>query len=175
MDREVLQNYLNDGLSLNKITKLTGKSLTTIVYWKNKHGLKGNHKNFKQIIIKEYGETRYCPRCKKDCYTNNFYKRRGKENSSVYCKTCTSNQTLERTRAMKQVMVKYKGGCCVKCGYTKSINALEFHHIDPSKKDFTLSKLKQNKFDDKIKNELDKCILVCANCHREIHEELSIK
>jgi predicted HNH restriction endonuclease len=71
------------------------------------------------------------------------------------------------------MMVEYKGGSCVKCGYKKCIGALEFHHIDPSKKDFTLSHLKSSKFDDKIKNELDKCILVCANCHREIHEELT--
>ena len=83
--------------------------------------------------------------------------------------------TVNRQRKFKEQCVEYKGGACEKCGYSKCISALEFHHIDPSKKDFTLSKLKQNKFDDKIKNELDKCILVCANCHREIHEELSIK
>ncbi len=173
MEKEILEKYLKDGLSLNKITEITGKSLTTLVYWKNKHGLRTNHKNFKQDGIKEYGEKRFCPRCKEDCDTSEFYNRRGKENSSVYCKKCTTDQTLERTRNFKSMMVEYKGGCCIKCGYKKCIGALEFHHIDPSKKDFTLSHLKSSKFDDKIKNELDKCILVCANCHREIHEELT--
>jgi hypothetical protein len=172
MEKEILEKYLKDGLSLNKITEITGKSLTTLVYWKNKYGLRSNHKNFKQKGTKEYGEKRFCPRCKKDCDTSEFYNRRGKENSSVYCRKCTVDQTLERTRNFKSMMVEYKGGCCIKCGYKKYIGALEFHHIDPSKKDFTLSHLKLSKFDDKIKNELDKCILVCSNCHREIHDEI---
>ena len=72
------------------------------------------------------------------------------------------------------MMVEYKGGSCIKCGYNKCIGALEFHHMDPSNKDFTLSHIKSGKFDDRVKNELDKCILVCANCHRGIHEKLQI-
>ena len=71
----------------------------------------------------------------------------------------------------KKQSIDYKGGCCKICGYNKSMSALEFHHIDPSKKDFTISKYVNKKFD-KIKDELDKCVLVCANCHREIHEGL---
>lgn len=172
MEKEILEKYLKDGMSLNKISEISGKSLTTIIYWKNKHGLHSTHKNFKESGTKEYGDKRFCPRCKKDCDTSYFYKRRGKENSSVYCKKCTTEQTLERTRKFKYKMVEYKGGCCSRCGYKKSISALEFHHLDPSKKDFTLSHSRCTKFDDRIKNELDKCIMVCANCHREIHEKL---
>ena len=71
-------------------------------------------------------------------------------------------------------MVEYKGGNCVRCGYDKYMGALEFHHLDPTKKDYTLAHLKVTNFHDKIKNELDKCILVCANCHREIHNELLV-
>ena len=175
MEKQVLENYLSQGLSLKKITQLTGKSLTTVVYWKNKHGLRSSHKNFRVEGPKEYGEKRFCPRCKKDCDTSNFYNRRGKKNSSVYCKQCTTDQTLERARKIKSIMVEYKGGSCNRCGYNKSYSALEFHHLDPSQKDFTLSHLKHSKINDKIKKELDKCILVCANCHREIHEELSAK
>lgn len=66
--------------------------------------------------------------------------------------------------------IQYKGGSCVVCGYSKSIRALHFHHLDSSKKDFTISGKSLSW--DKIKNELDKCILVCANCHAEIHDGL---
>ena len=69
--------------------------------------------------------------------------------------------------------ILYKGGKCEKCGYDKCLSALEFHHIDPSKKDFTISTVINRKFE-KIKNELDKCVLVCANCHREIHEKIKL-
>jgi hypothetical protein len=172
MEKEILEKYLQEGLSLNKITEITGKSLTTIVYWKNKHGLRTNHKNFKEVGKKEYGETRFCPRCKKDCETSDFYTRRGKENSSVYCKSCTSEQTTERMRKFKSQMIEYKGGCCVRCGYKKYQGALEFHHLEPSEKDFNPSHMRKYSFDERVKKELDKCILVCSNCHREIHDEI---
>ena len=67
-------------------------------------------------------------------------------------------------------LVDYKGGKCVKCGYNKSVKALEFHHLNPDEKDFTISG-KSWSFE-RLKNEVDKCILVCSNCHIEIHEEI---
>lgn len=60
------------------------------------------------------------------------------------------------------------GMACV-CEYNRCYSALEFHHKDPSEKDFTISKHPNWKFE-RLKPELDKCILVCSNCHREIHE-----
>lgn len=67
-------------------------------------------------------------------------------------------------------MIVYKGGRCQTCGYNKCDSALEFHHLDHKKKEFELSGLSV-KFET-IKPELDKCIMVCANCHREIHQKL---
>ena len=64
----------------------------------------------------------------------------------------------------------YLGGVCRKCGYGKNITALEFHHIEDNK-EFSLSSSTHNKSWDKIKSELDKCILLCANCHRDEHSE----
>ena len=57
-------------------------------------------------------------------------------------------------------------------GNNKCITALEFHHVDPSGKDFALSGDGQTRSWEIIKIEIDKCILVCANCHREIHDSL---
>ena len=67
-------------------------------------------------------------------------------------------------------LVEYKGGKCEKCGYDKCIDALEFHHLNPDEKDFTIGG-KSWSFE-KLKKESDKCILVCSNCHKEIHYEL---
>ncbi len=78
--------------------------------------------------------------------------------------------------AIKKELVKYKGGKCERCGYNKSLYALHFHHVNPNEKDFSLSEYfkKSSKIDmDLFKKEIDKCILVCANCHAEIHEELN--
>ena len=75
----------------------------------------------------------------------------------------------KRRKLNKQLLVEYKGGCCERCGYNKCIAALEFHHIDPSTKEFGLT---GNTYGiDRQKAEADKCMLLCANCHREMHSE----
>jgi predicted HNH restriction endonuclease len=81
--------------------------------------------------------------------------------------------TVERMRKLKEKCVAYKGGKCSKCGYNKFVEALEFHHINPEEKSLSLSTGKGYSFE-KVKDELDKCILVCANCHREIHVQLEM-
>lgn len=63
-----------------------------------------------------------------------------------------------------------RGGKCIRCGYNRCIKALEFHHLDPSKKDFTISN-DHFKLADAVK-ESKKCILICSNCHKELHDGL---
>lgn len=55
------------------------------------------------------------------------------------------------------------------CGYNRYPGALEFHHRDPKEKDFTISSRAHLTFDERVKQELDKCDLLCSNCHRERH------
>jgi len=71
-----------------------------------------------------------------------------------------------RTR-VKQKLVEYKGGKCEICGYNKCINCLSFHHLDPKEKDFQISGTTLSF--ERQKNEVDKCQLLCHNCHGEIH------
>lgn len=74
---------------------------------------------------------------------------------------------------MREMAIEYGGGSCQICGYNKCRRALSFHHKDPSKKDFGLSAKGLTRSWEKTKIELDKCVLVCANCHMEIHEGLA--
>ena len=67
------------------------------------------------------------------------------------------------------MVVEYKGGKCKICGYKKTPWAMDLHHIDASKKEFGLAVRGLTRSIEKIMKEADKCILVCANCHREIH------
>lgn len=76
-------------------------------------------------------------------------------------------RTYHARRKLKSKAVELKGGKCSRCGYSKCITALQFHHLDPSEKDFNVgAKIKSW---DKIKEEVDKCILLCSNCHAEEH------
>ncbi len=83
-----------------------------------------------------------------------------------------SYNDVKRSRLKrKQQMIDMMGKECQICGYKKTNSALEFHHINPENKDFNFN-MACNLPLEKIINELKKCILVCANCHREIHAGL---
>lgn len=71
----------------------------------------------------------------------------------------------------KNNLIQVCGGKCCICGYNKTNSALEFHHIDPSKKDYGIAQGTCHDLEKDLQ-EVQKCILVCANCHREIHDGL---
>jgi len=169
MKKEEIEKMINEGMSLNQISRETGKSLTTVRYWVKKYELRSSHLQFKFLTKKEIGHERKCPKCQNILPSTEFYKKRGIDHASTYCKICTTEQSLNRMQRLKKQMVDYKGGSCMICGYKKYMGALEFHHLDPTQKDFNLAHMKKYTFDDKVKKELDKCVLVCSNCHREIH------
>jgi len=77
----------------------------------------------------------------------------------------------KRRKMIKVMAIEYKGGKCSLCGYNKCNSALDFHHINDKKFGLSLKGLTRSW--EKTKIELDKCVLVCANCHREIHEGIS--
>jgi hypothetical protein len=75
----------------------------------------------------------------------------------------------KRRKRIKEMLVEYKGGKCVICGYNRLPAALDLHHMDDSAKSFGLSVRGLTRSWERSRAEADKCILVCANCHREIH------
>jgi NAD-dependent dihydropyrimidine dehydrogenase PreA subunit len=76
-------------------------------------------------------------------------------------------------RRLKTRLVEGFGGKCGVCEYNRTQNALEFHHLDPNEKDFTLSKARNLKWEVFVE-EAKKCVLLCANCHREVHDDLLV-
>jgi hypothetical protein len=87
------------------------------------------------------------------------------------CRQCSMDAVSKRRKNIKIMALEYKGGKCEICSYNKCVTSLDFHHLDPSKKDFAISKNGHTRSWEKTKIELDKCILVCKNCHGEIHEK----
>ncbi|EKE21567.1 MAG: hypothetical protein ACD_7C00187G0005 [uncultured bacterium] len=94
-----------------------------------------------------------------------------------YCSPTCKNKTnqsynLQQARGWrrKKLAVKKLGGCCSICGYKKNLSALTFHHKNPTKKYFQLDiRSLSNRNQAVINTEIDKCILVCSNCHAELH------
>ena len=102
--------------------------------------------------------------------------------SRLYCFECSGESTRlnnetrkhQKTilrRSMKKQAIKILGGKCSICGYNKCVDALEFHHKNPKEKDFKIGSGNTMSWND-YKAEALKCILLCSNCHKEIHSEL---
>ena len=79
--------------------------------------------------------------------------------------------TIKRRRLMRLKAIEHAGGKCIRCGYNKYPEVLEFHHRDPSQKDFNVSSKGHSRSWERVKAEIEKCDLLCANCHRELRVE----
>ena len=96
------------------------------------------------------------------------------ETDNKYCsRKCKNKSAVDRFRKnLKRRAVDYKGGKCVRCSYSRCLAALEFHHVEPEHKDFAIGSGGHTRSWERVRQELDKCILVCSNCHAEIHNEI---
>ena len=118
-----------------------------------------------------------CKTCGVELTEENTFRRSGrKTNFPVgyyrHCKKCYNASRLTRMVENKKKQVEFFGGKCKICGYDKCHNALEFHHLDPTIKEESPSSLRQVTDELRWKSELEKCILLCSNCHREVHAGL---
>lgn len=82
-----------------------------------------------------------------------------------------SEEVKKCQKRKKQKVVNLFGGCCSICGYNKCLDALEFHHLNKYDKKESPAYIIMRWSFERAKEELDKCILLCSNCHREIHAE----
>jgi len=120
----------------------------------------GNNRN----LVKTEKKCQFCNSMKP---LDDFYTRKNTNSRHAFCKKCTIEYNRERTAHKKLECVNYLGGACQRCGYSKCLAALDFHHIESDDKEYTIAhhKVPFNQ----IKKELDKCELLCSNCHREHH------
>ncbi|WP_146742336.1 hypothetical protein [Oleiagrimonas sp. MCCC 1A03011] len=101
-------------------------------------------------------QRRFCSRQCKNSDTNNRHQ-------SYACQQ-------ERGKRRKEGLVREAGGCCTRCGYAKNLAALAWHHLKPSDKSFSLDvRAMSNRSIAEIRAEISKCVLLCANCHAEVH------
>jgi hypothetical protein len=110
-----------------------------------------------------------CRACGVQKNTTEFFKAADERYFDKICKACKHNAQQSRRIAFKAWCVEYKGGRCVICGYNKCHASLDFHHIDSEKKSFEISGSKRLITKERAIKELDKCVLLCKNCHGEYH------
>ena len=94
---------------------------------------------------------------------DNFYK-----TAKYQCKSCWNQRTAQTGKDKLKQLRDERGGCCERCGYDRCDSALQWHHTDPTQKEFAVGNRRGLSLD-QLREEVSKCQLLCANCHCEVH------
>ena len=167
MEKEKLETSIALNYTQRQLAVHFSCSQSTIKYWLKRYDLKTL--KTKEIHAKTFniGE-KFCYKCSKVKNLDEFYI------NTSQCKSCHNNQKVKRGQLMKIKMIHYLGSKCKRCDQhveNTHPNVFDFHHQDHNDKEFDLSKLRYFGWG-KIKKEIDKCILLCANCHRIEHAHM---
>ncbi len=112
--------------------------------------------------------TRKCTKCKKDKNIEEFHFIKTEKRYNSWCKVCLYQRQKNRWVELKKKIITVMGGKCCKCGYNKNDAALCIHHLNNKNKNFDWNQLRLRTWNI-VEKEINKCILVCCNCHAEIH------
>jgi transposase-like protein len=171
IDRVELEAMVGLGMPIRAIADQLGVSYTTVRHWLKRQGLTTPRAR----RLAETAEARatgantargYCPQ-----HGLVTFVRRGPD--GFRCQRCRTEAVDRRRRKIKRILVAEAGGACALCGYSRTLAALHFHHIDPTQKSFTLAARGVTLSLAAARAEAAKCVLLCATCHAEV--ELGVK
>ena len=117
-------------------------------------------------------ETKICTKCGIEKPITEFnWRDKSKGTHRSECKICHTNYMKEQYKKKREAVGGIKQELsCAKCGYNEYPTALDFHHLDPTQKDTTVARMIANNYSlERAFTEIDKCICLCANCHRVFH------
>ena len=163
--RDTLVEMIGEGLSVRAMAGRLDCSPTRIRYWITRHELATTAAQWRATrnaaarddlrLCSTHGLSPHVPRA-----------------SGFRCRTCAVEQVTARRRRVKQILVDEAGGRCRVCGYDRCQRALEFHHVDPAQKRFSLAHRGLSQGIAKLRAEAAKCVLLCSNCHAEVEDGL---
>jgi transposase-like protein len=165
--REVLNELVDEGLSVRAIAARLDRSGTTVRHWLRAYGLQTRRKPTAGTLRSKspgasgagavvgtcprHGETTFIPR---------------RDSGGWRCVCCRVEAVTRGRQRVKETLVAEAGGRCSLCGYDRYVGALGFHHLDPAEKRFGINRLGTSL--GRARAEAQKCVLLCANCHAEV-------
>jgi hypothetical protein len=163
LDRATLEPLVDRGLCVREIAGEVDRSYQTVRHWLRHHGLqtRRGRKRALEATADERRRTGVCPRHGEGVFGL-------RPDGAWRCLRCRSAAVADRRRRLKQIVVAEAGGCCALCGYDRSSAALQFHHLDPSTKQFEIAGRGFTRSLERVRDEVRKCVLLCANCHAEV-------
>lgn len=168
LGREELEALVESGSSIAQIAEALDRSKGTVRHWLVQHGLRtradaGRRPREDALRARAQGAPHVDLECARHGMTTHVRDARG----SYRCRRCRAEAVVRRRQKVKQILVQEAGGCCQLCGYDRCLAALEFHHVDPSRKEFGLARCGAHSLE-KLRGEARKCVLLCSNCHAEV-------
>jgi hypothetical protein len=161
IERERLQALVEDGRSIREIAAELDLSATAVRHWLAKFDLRTAGAGRRSAGSRQAVVVR-------ECATHGWTTWVRTTAGGYRCKRCRIEAVSARRRRVKQILVREAGGACRLCGYSRYAGALQFHHVDPTKKVFALSSRGLARSLAKARHEVVKCVLLCANCHAEV-------
>ncbi len=149
-------------MSVAQIAESLGRGTASVRHWLREYGLE-------TIWAKRRGASRE-QRSKMTlrCAQHGMTTFRLRVTGGYRCAKCNTEAVSRRRRNVKRVLVEEAGGACRLCGYARCIAALEFHHVVPADKRFSMSARGLARSIARAREEAKKCVLLCANCHAEV-------
>jgi hypothetical protein len=160
MENEILSPLIERGFTLKQIAKECSTSQSNVRYWIKKFSLKLK-RGARGKKPKDFSFPRKCKCGEND--PNKFY-----GNKTTVCTKCHCSYTLAKGQDNRKYMLAKLGDKCINCGFDKWKASLDIHHKDPTKKDVAFS-VARYWSREKIDKELNKCVLLCRNCHAAHH------
>jgi transposase len=169
LERAQLAPLVHEGMSIAQIAETVGRSKATVRHWLGKHGLRtaggvGARPKGESREAREAGLTQALLICPHHGRTGHVRDGRG----YFRCRRCRQDAVVRRRRRVKEILVAEAGGGCVLCGYDRCMAALEFHHLDPTAKQFGVAQGGMARSIERLRAEVRKCVLLCSNCHVEV-------
>lgn len=177
INKEEFLKHILEGKTIPELQKIYNCSRTTVTTYKKDFGFVGLSPNSKKID-RELGK-KICSDCKVEKDLTEFYSNGktplGKVKYKPKCKTCENScRKTHKYNLIEEYLASIsKEYCCEKCGYSGIYGSLDFHHKNPDIKEFEIGSKAQvyskERFELEMVPELEKCILLCPNCHRQEH------
>lgn len=160
-------------MSIGQLARAFNRSKGSIRHWLAKYGLRTRNppkRTGSPVVIaaRAAGDSTLVRLCPRHGETKFVLEGRG----YYRCTRCRVESVVKHRRKVKAILIAEAGGACAICGYARSNRALEFHHVEPSSKEFALAARGITISLADARLEAQKCVLLCSNCHAEVEDGL---
>lgn len=173
IERERLEKLVEAGSTIAEIAEEVGLSKGAVRHWLRVYGLRTKRARGERVKLARAAKAKGLLRVRMACprHGDSDFVLEGR--GYYRCVRCRAESVVRHRQKVKAVLVQEAGGQCVICGYSRHIPALEFHHLDPDLKRLGLSSQGVTYSLARLRAEAKKCVLLCANCHREVEDGLA--